>query len=125
MPSTSITASDHSREWCTSTGVFFLYCLLYRRPCALAHGLAQYFASAHQRQERRFSYDDAYVTVIACSLGLVTEHPQLLPPIAPTLMGFQTLWGMHLIKRFEVLGERFKTRRGLLWQPRDLPEQTL
>ncbi|MFS7930645.1 hypothetical protein Hanom_Chr04g00346681 [Helianthus anomalus] len=38
-------------------------------------------------------------------------------------MGFQTLWGMHLIKRFDVLGERFKTRAGLLWAPRDLSEQ--
>ncbi|KAM0071753.1 hypothetical protein Hdeb2414_s0001g00028841 [Helianthus debilis subsp. tardiflorus] len=29
---------------------------------------------------------------------------------------------MHLIKRFDVLGERFKTRADLLWAPRDLSE---
>ncbi|MFS7981289.1 hypothetical protein Hanom_Chr10g00949231 [Helianthus anomalus] len=46
---TSITARDHSCEWYTSTDVFFFYCLLYRRPCTLTHGLAQYFASAHHR----------------------------------------------------------------------------
>ncbi|KAF5761333.1 hypothetical protein HanXRQr2_Chr16g0763881 [Helianthus annuus] len=43
---TSISARGYSREWCTTTDLFFLYCLLYRRPCALAHGLAQYYASA-------------------------------------------------------------------------------
>ncbi|MFS7950132.1 hypothetical protein Hanom_Chr07g00579781 [Helianthus anomalus] len=47
--STSIAARDHRREWCTSTDVFFFYRLLYKRPCAPAHGLAQYFASAHHR----------------------------------------------------------------------------
>ncbi|MFS7956799.1 hypothetical protein Hanom_Chr07g00658791 [Helianthus anomalus] len=38
-------------------------------------------------------------------------------------MGFQMLWGMGQIKRFDVLSERFKTRAGLLFQPRDLPEK--
>ncbi|MFS8026972.1 hypothetical protein Hanom_Chr16g01492931 [Helianthus anomalus] len=71
-----------------------------------------------------FLNSGAYVTVIARSLGLVPEeNPQLLPPVAPTRMGFQMLWGMGLIKRFDVLSERFKTRAGFLFQPRDLPEQ--
>ncbi|MFS7903192.1 hypothetical protein Hanom_Chr01g00021101 [Helianthus anomalus] len=30
---------------------------------------------------------------------------------------------MKLIKRFDVLGERFKTHGGLIWVPRDLPDQ--
>ncbi|MFS7964548.1 hypothetical protein Hanom_Chr08g00751641 [Helianthus anomalus] len=38
-------------------------------------------------------------------------------------MGFQTLWGMKLIKRFDVIVERFKTHGGLIWVPQDLPEQ--
>ncbi|MFS7976867.1 hypothetical protein Hanom_Chr10g00897381 [Helianthus anomalus] len=77
MLSTSITACGHSREW---------------RSCALAHGLAQYFASAQHWQEHGFLYGGAYVTVIARSLGHLAEvDPQLLPPIAPTRMGFQTL----------------------------------
>ncbi|KAM0021274.1 hypothetical protein Hdeb2414_s0024g00649081 [Helianthus debilis subsp. tardiflorus] len=49
MVSTSIKAHGYSREWFMSTDVFLFYCLLYRRPCALAHDLAQYFASAHHR----------------------------------------------------------------------------
>ncbi|MFS7939449.1 hypothetical protein Hanom_Chr05g00451861 [Helianthus anomalus] len=48
MISSSITARNKSREWCTSGDLFFLYCLLCKRPCALAYGLAQYFASAHR-----------------------------------------------------------------------------
>ncbi|KAF5785536.1 hypothetical protein HanXRQr2_Chr10g0429791 [Helianthus annuus] len=124
MISTSITARGHNREWCTSIDVFFFYCLLYRRSCALAHGLAQYFTSAHHWQERRILHGGTYVTVIAHSLGHLTEvDPQLLPPIAPTRMSFQTLRGMKLNKRFDVLGERFKTRGVLIWVPRDLPEQ--
>ncbi|MFS7976868.1 hypothetical protein Hanom_Chr10g00897391 [Helianthus anomalus] len=30
---------------------------------------------------------------------------------------------MKLNKRFDVLSEQFKTRGGLVWVPRDLPEQ--
>ncbi|MFS7903185.1 hypothetical protein Hanom_Chr01g00021011 [Helianthus anomalus] len=30
---------------------------------------------------------------------------------------------MELIKRFDVLGERVKTRGGLIWVPWDLPDQ--
>ncbi|MFS7925983.1 hypothetical protein Hanom_Chr04g00291561 [Helianthus anomalus] len=48
--SSSITARNKNWEWCTSGDLFFLYCLLYKRPCALAHGLAQYFASAYHRK---------------------------------------------------------------------------
>ncbi|MFS7934911.1 hypothetical protein Hanom_Chr05g00397221 [Helianthus anomalus] len=71
--STSIKARDHIREWFMTTEVFLFYCLLYRRSCALAHGLAQYFASAHHRYERGFLYGGAYVTVIARSLGHLSE----------------------------------------------------
>ncbi|MFS7980737.1 hypothetical protein Hanom_Chr10g00942801 [Helianthus anomalus] len=49
MLSASITAHGHSREWCTSTDLVFFYYLLYRRSCAFAHGLAQYFVSAHHQ----------------------------------------------------------------------------
>ncbi|KAJ0520805.1 hypothetical protein HanIR_Chr10g0463461 [Helianthus annuus] len=73
MISTSITARGHKREWCTSIDVFFFYCLLYRRSCALAHGLAQYFTSAHHWQKRRILHGGTYVTVIAHSLGHLTE----------------------------------------------------
>ncbi|XP_035838170.1 uncharacterized protein LOC118485808 [Helianthus annuus] len=43
MISTSITARNKSREWCTSGDLFFLYCLLYKRPCALAYGFGSVF----------------------------------------------------------------------------------
>ncbi|MFS7995953.1 hypothetical protein Hanom_Chr12g01124191 [Helianthus anomalus] len=46
-----------------------------------------------------------------------------MTPIMPMRMSFQTLWGMRLIKRFNVLGERFKTRAGLLFLPQNLPDQ--
>ncbi|XP_022008406.1 uncharacterized protein LOC110907783 [Helianthus annuus] len=120
---TSISARGYSREWCTTTDLFFLYCLLYRRPCALAHGLAQYFASGHHRQERGFLYGGAYVTVIARSLGLVPHQDQHLrtPAIMPTRMGMQSLWGMRVIKRFFV-GPRFKNRDGGVWREEALPE---
>ncbi|MFS7982104.1 hypothetical protein Hanom_Chr10g00958811 [Helianthus anomalus] len=45
----SITARGKSRQWFTSGDLFLLYCLLYKRPCALAHGLAQYFAYVYHR----------------------------------------------------------------------------
>ncbi|KAM0064476.1 hypothetical protein Hdeb2414_s0003g00103391 [Helianthus debilis subsp. tardiflorus] len=120
---TSISARGYSREWCTTTDLFFLYCLLYRRPCALAHGLAQYYASTHHRQERRFLYGGSYVTVIARSLGLVPhQDPHLrTPAVMPTRMGFQTLWGTKVIKRFAV-GPRFKNREGGVWTEEALPE---
>ncbi|XP_035836908.1 uncharacterized protein LOC118484905 [Helianthus annuus] len=120
---TSISARGYSRGWCTTTDLFFLYCLLYRRPCALAHGLAQYFASGYHRQERGFLYGGAYVTVIARSLGLVPhQDPHLrTPAIMPTRMGMQSLWGMRVIKRFPV-GPRFKNRDGGVWREEALPE---
>ncbi|KAM0048893.1 putative FHY3/FAR1 family protein [Helianthus debilis subsp. tardiflorus] len=120
---TSISARGYSREWCTTTDLFFLYCLLYRRPCALAHGLAQYFASGHHRQERGFLYGGAYVTVIARSFGLVPhQDPHLrTPAIMPTRMGMQSLWGMRVIKRFPV-GPRFKNPNGGVWTEQPLPE---
>ncbi|MFS7967516.1 hypothetical protein Hanom_Chr09g00786621 [Helianthus anomalus] len=72
MISTSIIARNKSREWCTSSDLFFLYCLLYKRLCALAHVLAQYFASANRRQECAKLYGSTYVTRIALLLGY---HP--------------------------------------------------
>ncbi|MFS8022273.1 hypothetical protein Hanom_Chr16g01437531 [Helianthus anomalus] len=101
MLSTSITARGHSREWCMSTDLVFFY----RRPCALAHSLAQYFAAAHHRQEHEFLYGRAYLIVIARSLCHLPEaDTQLRSAIAPMRMGFMTLWGMKLIKRFDVIG---------------------
>ncbi|MFS8022711.1 hypothetical protein Hanom_Chr16g01442711 [Helianthus anomalus] len=82
MLATSIVVRDYNREWL----------------CALAYGLAQYYASAHHRQERGFLYGGAYVTVIARSLGLVLhQDPHLrTPPVMPTRMGFQSMWGMEV-----------------------------
>ncbi|KAF5784345.1 hypothetical protein HanXRQr2_Chr11g0518451 [Helianthus annuus] len=111
-----IAGADHWEHDKSKGRVSFVRDPLYRRPCALAHGLAQYYASAHHRQERGFLYGGAYVTVIARSLGLVPhQDPHLrTPPVMPTRMGFQTLWGMKVIKRFAV-GPRFKNRDGGVW----------
>ncbi|KAL9997781.1 hypothetical protein Hdeb2414_s0598g00922111 [Helianthus debilis subsp. tardiflorus] len=124
MLATSIAACGYSREWCTTTDLFSFYCLLYRMPCALAHGLTQYYASAQHRQERGFLYGGAYVAVIARSLGIVPEEDPHLwkPPVMPTRMGFPSLWGMTLIKRFPV-GPRFKNRNGGIWREEPLPDQ--
>ncbi|KAJ0570357.1 hypothetical protein HanHA300_Chr05g0177111 [Helianthus annuus] len=70
-----------------------------------------------------FLYGGAYVTVISRSLGLLPEaDPHLLPAIEPTRMGFQTLWGMKLIMRFNILGEWFKTHGCHVFVPKELPE---
>ncbi|KAM0014628.1 hypothetical protein Hdeb2414_s0034g00725951 [Helianthus debilis subsp. tardiflorus] len=96
------------------------------RPCALAHGLAQYYASAHHRQEDGFLYGGAYVTVITRSLGLVLhQDPHLrTPPVMPRRMGFQSLWGMKLLKRFPV-GLRFKDHDGGIWRERSPYQSSL
>ncbi|KAJ0695155.1 hypothetical protein HanPI659440_Chr15g0616921 [Helianthus annuus] len=39
----------------------------------------------------------------------------------PTQMGFQSLWGMNVIKRFPV-GPRYKNRDGGIWTEEPLPE---
>ncbi|MFS7893584.1 hypothetical protein Hanom_Chr00s000993g01671101 [Helianthus anomalus] len=53
---------------------------MYKRPCALAHGLAQYFASAYHRLERGLLYGSAYVTVIVMSFGYHLEIDPFLRP---------------------------------------------
>ncbi|KAJ0865498.1 hypothetical protein HanRHA438_Chr12g0541171 [Helianthus annuus] len=124
MISTSITARNKSREWCTSGDLFFLYCLLYKRPCALAYGLAQYFASAHHRQECELLYGGAYVTRIALSLGYHPEndHDRVGPAIQPKRMGMNTILGMHVTKKFSC-GKRFKNADGEQYALKQLPAQ--
>ncbi|KAJ0598956.1 hypothetical protein HanHA89_Chr04g0171371 [Helianthus annuus] len=118
-----IAGADHWEHEKSKGRVSFVRDPLYRRPCALAHGLAQYFASGHHRQERGFLYGGAYVTVIARSLGLVPhQDPHLrTPAIMPTRMGMQSLWGMRVIRRFPI-GPRFKNREGGVWTEQALPE---
>ncbi|MFS7938045.1 hypothetical protein Hanom_Chr05g00434861 [Helianthus anomalus] len=106
--STFITARNKSREWCTSGDLFFLYCLLYKRSCDLAHELAQYFTSAHHQQEHKLLYGGSYVTVITLSFSYHPEtDPYVGPAIQPKRMGMNTLSGMHITKRFPC-GKRFK-----------------
>ncbi|KAM0019185.1 hypothetical protein Hdeb2414_s0026g00682601 [Helianthus debilis subsp. tardiflorus] len=47
MLATSIAGRGYSRGVVYEHRSFFFYCLLYRRPCILAHGLAKYYTSAH------------------------------------------------------------------------------
>ncbi|XP_022038757.1 uncharacterized protein LOC110941430 isoform X2 [Helianthus annuus] len=124
MISTSITARNKSREWCTSGDLFFLYCLLYKRPCALAYGLAQYFASAHHRQERGMLFGGAYVTKIAHSLGYHPENDRgrVGPAAQPKQMGMNTINGMHITKDFPC-GKRLKNLDGTQYQLKELPEE--
>ncbi|MFS8009598.1 hypothetical protein Hanom_Chr14g01286831 [Helianthus anomalus] len=70
--SSSIPARGKSKEWCMGGDLLFFYCLLYKRSCTLAHGLAQYFTSTHHQQGFRQLYDNTYVNVIAQSFGY---HP--------------------------------------------------
>ncbi|MFS8009595.1 hypothetical protein Hanom_Chr14g01286801 [Helianthus anomalus] len=106
--SSSITARGKSREWCMGGDLLFVYCLLYKRSCALAHDLAQYFTSAHHQQGRRQLYGNTYVNVIARSFGY---HPSgdlhLLPAIRPRRLGRSSTWGMKVLMKFPVLGTRF------------------
>ncbi|KAL8205502.1 hypothetical protein R6Q57_009053 [Mikania cordata] len=41
----SITGRGMSQEWCTSQDLFFLYCILSRRPCNVARCLTEYFST--------------------------------------------------------------------------------
>ncbi|KAL8192180.1 hypothetical protein R6Q57_028042 [Mikania cordata] len=52
----SVTGRGMSQEWCTSQDLYFLYCLLSRRPCNLARCLAGYFSTYYHRQERGLIY---------------------------------------------------------------------
>ncbi|KAJ0821388.1 hypothetical protein HanPSC8_Chr16g0719611 [Helianthus annuus] len=124
MISTSITARNKSREWCTSGDLFFLYCLLYKRPCALAYGLAQYFASAHHRHERGLLYGGVYVTRIALSLGYHPENDRdrVGPAKQPKRLRMNTLSGMHVTKDFPC-GKRLKNQDGEQYQLTQLPPQ--
>ncbi|MFS7931600.1 hypothetical protein Hanom_Chr04g00357841 [Helianthus anomalus] len=124
MISISITARNKSREWCTNGDLFFLYCLLYKRLCALAHGLAEYFASAHHRQERGLLYGGAYVTRIALSLGYhpKNDRDRVGPTIQPKRMGMNKISGMHVTKKFPC-GKRFKNKDGEQYELTQLPAQ--
>ncbi|KAJ0921580.1 hypothetical protein HanPSC8_Chr05g0193171 [Helianthus annuus] len=103
--------------------MFFLYCLLYKRLYTLAHGLAQYFASAHHRQERRLLYGGANVTMIALSLGY---HPETDPRVGKAIqlnrMGMNTLSRMHVTKNFQC-GKLFKGADDQPYVPTQLPAQ--
>ncbi|MFS7920523.1 hypothetical protein Hanom_Chr03g00225871 [Helianthus anomalus] len=57
----SITTRGKIREWCMSGDLFFFYCLLYKRSCALAHDLALYFDCAHLQHEHMKLYSGAYI----------------------------------------------------------------
>ncbi|MFS8029472.1 hypothetical protein Hanom_Chr16g01522731 [Helianthus anomalus] len=100
----------------------FLYCLLYKRPCALAYRLAQYFASAHYRQERGQLFGGAYVTRIALSLSYhpETDRDNVGPPAQPKRMEKNVISGMHITKDFPD-GKRFKNKDGTQYQLKQLP----
>ncbi|MFS7983510.1 hypothetical protein Hanom_Chr11g00975331 [Helianthus anomalus] len=116
LVASSITACGKSREWCTSRDLFFFYWLLYKRSCALAHRLAQYFTSACHRQENEKLYDGACFTVIARTFGYHMDgDPQLLPVKEPKRLG------MKIIKKFPVLGKRFYNKDGDIHVPVQLP----
>ena len=120
---TSIAPRTKSREWCTSQDLFFLYCLLYRRPCALARSLAQFFASAFHRQERGLIYGGTYITIIARSLGYNPEQDALLSdPIEPSRLDRKTLQGMRMVRKFPGVGLRFRTRTHQIFVSVPLPD---
>ncbi|MFS7918380.1 hypothetical protein Hanom_Chr03g00200331 [Helianthus anomalus] len=98
---------------------------MYKRSCALAHGLAQYFTSAYHRQEHGLLYGGDYITVISLSFGY---HPQsdplLCPAIQPKMIGINSLYGMKIIKRFPPDNvECFKGADGRPFVPNKLPAQ--
>ncbi|KAF5821536.1 hypothetical protein HanXRQr2_Chr01g0015171 [Helianthus annuus] len=72
----SITTRGKSKEWCTCEDLFFFYCFVYKRSCALVHSLAHYFTSANHQQEHKKLYGGAYVIVIAHLFGY---HPHADP----------------------------------------------
>ena len=120
---TSIAPRFQSREWCNKSDLFYLYCLLRRQPCALHLCLAQWFNSAHHRQERGILYGGAYITMIAHRLGYAPDlDPRCGPPIPSTPLGRTTLIGMRVTFRFQQIGLRFRDAEGAIFVPQALPE---
>ncbi|KAJ0629019.1 hypothetical protein HanHA300_Chr00c0666g0798881 [Helianthus annuus] len=74
--------------------LFFFYYLLYKRSCAFAHGLVQYFSFAHHRHDHRQMYSGVYVTVIAHLFCYsLTGDPHLWPTIEPSRLNRSSMWG--------------------------------
>ncbi|KAM0046856.1 hypothetical protein Hdeb2414_s0009g00321501 [Helianthus debilis subsp. tardiflorus] len=93
-------------------------------PCALTFKLAQYFASAHHRQERGELFGGAYVTRIAFSLAyhLENDRDHVGPVAQPKRMGRNELSGMHVTKDFQDW-KRFKKLDDTQYEFTQLPEQ--
>ncbi|MFS7969177.1 hypothetical protein Hanom_Chr09g00806081 [Helianthus anomalus] len=95
---------------------------MYKRSYALAHGLAQYFASAYHWQARKLLYSGAYVTMIALSFDYLPQtDPLLRPTIQPKRIGMLSLPGMKIVKRFPHDNrKRFKGLDDQPFVPKDL-----
>lgn len=121
---TSIAPRKESRDRVTTTDLFYLYCLLTGRPCALATCLAQFYGSAYHRQEWGLLYGGSYITSIARHLtdGAVDDDPLCGPIIEPTRLGRSTLFGMHIVREFPGVGLRFRDNEHQIFVPQPLPE---
>ncbi|MFS7964117.1 hypothetical protein Hanom_Chr08g00746411 [Helianthus anomalus] len=97
--------------------LFFLYCLLRPRTCALTESLALYFATAYHRQECGMLFGGSYVTAIARSLGLVPDSdPNLSDTIPLTTLGQASISSMRLTRTFPE-GLRFRGANHQVWVP--------
>ena len=110
---TSIAPRSHSRDKVNTSDLFFLYCLLMRRTCALATSLVDFFHTAYHRQARGDLYGGAYVTVIARYLGLVPEDDPLVSAGIPSSpIAASNARSMRILRDYPGLGPRLRAAGG-------------
>jgi hypothetical protein len=121
----SITGRHASKEWATIPDISYLYCILIRRPVALAECLAKYFADYAARSERGRILGGQYITRIARSLGRYDEFVgDLSPPILPHDIGRTSIVNMGIARLIDhQTGYRLIGEDGQVWvpQPFEMP----
>jgi hypothetical protein len=122
----SSVAARGCRDKVNMSDLFFLYCLLLRRPCSLGTGMAQYFQGVYTRQERGQLYGGPYVTQIARSFD--GYRPELDLNLGPSIdclrMGKAKLISMGIVKRVPRTTGPYRLvrhRTHIIYEPVDLP----
>lgn len=107
---TSIVPRTHSRDKVNTQDLFFLYCLLMGRTCDLATSLVDFYRTASHGQARGDLYGGAYVTAIACHLGLgLEDDPQLSGGIPSGALAVANARAMMIVRDFPGVGPRLRS----------------
>ncbi|KAK1435129.1 hypothetical protein QVD17_00889 [Tagetes erecta] len=125
--STGIAARGKSCEHVTKADLFYLYCLLTRRPCALHLCLVDYFVTFGSKQRRGSLYGGSFIGRIAQSVSRLTDWVDLrYPAPAPCkYLDMRSLTGMKVATNFANVGYRFINKNGQIWAWQPLVHQPL